>query len=1276
MAEPGAPAQIRKPANDAPPAMDTGSGTATVPAAGGGPGPAPPAAGTGSVGTRQLQAKAAGTPTIGAAEDPAERAADETADRVMRMMDPVGAPPEKDVRDAPPAADPGRNPTVPAPVPAADVRRKEAAAERMPAAGAEAAAPEAGRGAPGAGPRPDIVTPAGPAPLVAAPAGAAAGPGGKAGAESGMPAPEPEPPAAPGEQPARGTPEIPQDVQDYLEASRGRGAPLPEDTRKEFEAKFGRTLDDVGIHDTAQADNAARRIDALAFTRGSDIYFRSGAFDPTSETGRHLLAHELAHVVQQRPGVNRELRRAPAKGKGKVTASPEPTTKGTRKDFEIPKDLDAKDAAGAGSKKGKKPVAPPAGKLTEDGNLILDVLYVPRFKLSDQAPLPLRWNRAKRTGKEAENWRTAAGPEIAKQLQSGPAEGKTPPLSFQFGPDSKARFYLGTDTEIGLALSSLPYDRGVPPKAHDYDIDHKWEHQLGGGDEADNLRLLDRSANRAAGPAIMKSIERDVAEFLRLANPQLATPREPSTVNVSFTDKQEGPNPRQAQASDIWKRSLTDVDSWEINHVKDPKSVAGLKAIESDKAKARAFGSKEKLAIYTKVGGGAVQNPAWDPQTGKIRGIYGRGFRVVEATHKTAEPPAKGHPPGTPVGHIQVNFFEKADGGKLAPSVLSPVKHPFDITAMPGVLYGGLVNTELLRAKSKQPESSPFHATSASPIAFPELDFDLSAGLVGRGTIPKPTVKLLENVDFAVVLDGDNVGLEGTIIGSALKLPGPFKVSGGTIMLRATTGGISAEGRILFEIERLATGHLEVAASTTKGGTGFALDGKLNFDSKTFDPATVGVSYRDGKWSGRGELGVGPGKIKGIKSASAKVAVDEDKISAEGEFVTSIKGVKQGKIGMRYDPVTGTQISGMIEFGDLPGIKSGKLDATITQGKEGWTLAGGVTMVSSIPGIAATVTGRYADGAFDVNATLAYARGIAKGTVTLGLTNAAVDAGGRPAGPPRPDGALTAYGEGMVTLKLTEWLQGTVGLKLKPNGEIEVAGEVALPSTFEVFGEQRVDRKILSIGIDIPILGISAAGQRIGIFATVRGGVTVGAGVGPGVLKNVSAKVTYNPDLPEATTVKGQGTFYVPASAGLRLTIDGALGVGIPVVSATAGLTVFGEVGLMAAASATAALEWSAPKGVTLDAKGEIVVQPKFRFGIEAFVDVSLDLWVKTIELYHKKWTLASFEYGPGLTFGMMFPIHYESGRPFELSYDQIQWKYPDINPSELLGGLVKQVVG
>ena len=144
----------------------------------------------------------------------------------------------------------------------------------------------------------------------------------------------------------------------------------------------------------------------------------------------------------------------------------------------------------------------------------------------------------------------------------------------------------------------------------------------------------------------------------------------------------------------------------------------------------------------------------------------------------------------------------------------------------------------------------------------------------------------------------------------------------------------------------------------------------------------------------------------------------------------------------------------------------------------------------------------------------------------------------------------------------------------------------------------------------------------------------------------------------------------------LRLSVDGGLGAGIPIVSATAGLTVFGEIGVAGAATAGVAIAWTPRSGIVLDARGEIFVEPKFKFGVEAFVDVSADLWLTTIELYHHKWKLADFEYGSNLRFGLSLPIHYESGKPFDISFDQIQWTYPHIEPSELLGGLMKQLVG
>jgi len=493
--------------------------------------------------------------------------------------------------------------------------------------------------------------------------------------------------------------------------------------------------------------------------------------------------------------------------------------------------------------------------------------------------------------------------------------------------------------------------------------------------------------------------------------------------------------------------------------------------------------------------------------------------------------------------------------------------------------------------------------------------------------------------------------------------------------LSATTGGLSVTGEVDFEIQKIATGFIRARAGTSAG---FALDAELQFDKKMFDgDAKIKGSYEDGKWALEGSLGVGPGKIKGIKKASAAVKVTEDTVTATGEFESSLKGVDKGTLGFKYNPATGMEITGEIILGKgIPGIKSGKLDATIKEGPTGHSLSGGVTLEPSVPGLTGAVTGHYEDGAFLVEADLGYEKGLAKGSVKIGLTNQAVGPDGKPAGPPKPDGGLTVYGEGTVTLTLTPWLQGTVGLKLTPKGEIEVTGEVALPSAFEVFKERALDKQLISIGIDIPIVGVAALGQRIGIFATIRGGVSISAGFGPGQLRDVALRVTYNPDRPDDTTVSGRGNFVVPAHAGLRLSVDGGLGAGIPLVSATAGLTVFGEIGVAGEASAGTLVNWSPRTGIVLDARGEIFVEPKFKFGVDAFVKVTVGAFGFETDLYDNKWKLAAFEYGSNLRFGLALPIHYESLKPFDISFDQIQWTYPHIEPTELLGGLMKQLVG
>jgi hypothetical protein len=80
------------------------------------------------------------------------------------------------------------------------------------------------------------------------------------------------------------------------------GSPLDLDTRSDMESRFGQDFSNVRVHTDSTASESAKSVNAQAYTVGSDIVFQSGNYDPGSDSGKHMLAHELTHVVQQRSG--------------------------------------------------------------------------------------------------------------------------------------------------------------------------------------------------------------------------------------------------------------------------------------------------------------------------------------------------------------------------------------------------------------------------------------------------------------------------------------------------------------------------------------------------------------------------------------------------------------------------------------------------------------------------------------------------------------------------------------------------------------------------------------------------------------------------------------------------------------------------------------------------------------------------------------------------------------------------------------------------------------
>jgi hypothetical protein len=89
-------------------------------------------------------------------------------------------------------------------------------------------------------------------------------------------------------------------------ASTSSGQALPDALMRKFESSLGADLSSVRIHTSAESAAAASAVGAKAYAMGNDIHFGAGQYDPSSSSGQHLLAHEVAHTVQQSGGIGRK----------------------------------------------------------------------------------------------------------------------------------------------------------------------------------------------------------------------------------------------------------------------------------------------------------------------------------------------------------------------------------------------------------------------------------------------------------------------------------------------------------------------------------------------------------------------------------------------------------------------------------------------------------------------------------------------------------------------------------------------------------------------------------------------------------------------------------------------------------------------------------------------------------------------------------------------------------------------------------------------------------
>ncbi len=1042
-------------------------------------------------------------------------------------------------------------------------------------------------------------------------------------------------------------------LEQSLSKSKGKGNPLPDPVKTNMESGFGRDFSNVRTHTDSNAVQMSKDLGAQAFTHGNDVYFNEGKYNPGTQDGDHLLAHELTHTVQQ-GGVQKK-----AIQKVENTNSPPATNTqgqaGTTTPPPEPPQIFTDTA------KGVIDLRPSEKEIT------IPELQIPDFKTgftpTTNLVLP------KKTDEERPNTQASKWDEEVKkgtdytdllatklQMDEAPAHtaGRGLPVYFLKLKRARNNYVIGTATDVKNRTTRPFWD--VDGRRFFHDVDHKRELQLGGEDVLANYWLLESKANQSSGRNIKDEKNAKIRALLSESakGNQAIWTTPPSLDDVRRTYKITFSKVVGGLDQSVGDHTKT----YEMAHIKRGDQFDGLQNMTKEEVDAAGLrGDPATLKIFTSATGGGVRDVPWGEVDGTTKALspsvsIGKNFKMESVTY------TKGSG-GTVRGPA---FKRDRDTGIISTRTID-----LEIKELAGIEYGGFIS----QASIDRALKTALTASFASPIELSEISLQDGEGFVGRGVI-KPSLPFLSaDTTIDVVIDGDGARLEKVFNIGEIAVPPPFVISNSELFVSFGTDGLKAGGRVNFGINRVGEGFVEGSIGTDGK---LAVSGAFDFDSTLFDPARVEVSYIDEILSVTGTLGIPRNKVTGIKTATVTVNYSEGNLTANGNAELDIKGVESGTLNLAYSEDQFT-IGGSFQLSnEIPGIRGGSVEVEVEKlgDEEGWKVKASGTAQPDIPGINSSLTVEYDDGALLVKGSASYERGLLSGMVEVGATNRAIGDDGQPTGP--AGDTFSAFGGGELTLQLTPWLAATAGVHFLPNGEIEVKGRIGLPSSVDIFPRKSFDRNLFRMPtIEIPIFAIPLGPRSLGLVATINGGLDFTAGFGPGQLQELFGEVTYNPSQPENTALHGRGKFVIPADAGLTLKADLGLGLSVGIASLTGGIEIAGSLGLEGEAAAEVDVNWSPTEGFSLDALGSITVNPKFQFDVNLLARAKLDLWLFSIS---KEWrhNLASFQWGPDIQFGIKFPIHYQEGEPFDISFDDLEVIYPELDIGSLASGIAKDV--
>jgi len=957
-----------------------------------------------------------------------------------------------------------------------------------------------------------------------------------------------------------GTPALGQHLPDTISSG---GSSLAPDMRGDMEQRFGRDFSSVRIHDDAHAHDSARAANAAAYTVGDHVVFGAGRYQPNTPAGQHLLAHELAHTVQQAGLQRRGLDGIQSGDDAGLEAEAERAAGAAVRNQPVPslttlaKPRLSRAPDGVSSEAGAGPTAPaedapnPAllAKLSSIPN-VTSVTEGSGSKSGKQVSVTLSTfasDKPKGPASSTNSVLTKRGAEKSLVYVAPVTALKTSKLVKETDADTK--FYTGawlskygfsslqqlsgklkayrqtddgkkevTGDHIDKIAKVFGDGRltGTGKYETDANVDHIVEKQVQGQSIADNMQLLNAAENQSAGSSLNNKIVATANEILAaLADSKIAA------IRVRF-DNIVYPS---GGASD----GITRIE----------ELLKGGTALKGTLSAAAMAGTKTQLlsggsSATIHIGKGKTDianNGSNDLASALIPTL------TLQTYNRPGAAPAKSETVEASVNPARLSAIIPSPGQKIiinateANAPAAPAAAGSDATAAAPAEAGGALPARRLSFPDKS--DFKFVFPYLSPGRFTKFGIDEKGGLTAIGSIT-PSIKFLKEI--GVKLEGNEFSLLADLGPENFKPPFEgLRVTEAALKMKLAPE-FRPSGNFGFEVGPKGKPYvLGKVAAGVEGGA-FVANGDLegqNIPGVSDAKGKVRYSSIDGWY---GQVTASTSKIPRVKQAQVTFGFSSTasgtKFFADGGISFDIGNGRDLRIEAKYNG------SALVYSGKLEWEKPIKLVDKVTLGftYDGTTLVG----TGKVP-----VTYSRAGASFTGDLTVTYLKkgdedGRISGGGKLSVKTAKVD--GHLIINVNEKGAI--WGEGSVAYQINDKIKPTVGVKLSPDGKITLMGKIELTKPIVLFPAKGGERDLIKVNIDFiipgPFPGLADPMVHLGA------GVRFSYGIGPGQIVNTVIEGSFDPfEDGKNAQLKFTSTFEVPAHVGLTGILEAGLGIAV-----------------------------------------------------------------------------------------------------------------------------------